>query len=67
MMDNKSFDPNNISIEAIFRAKEERRKELANLPFEEKIEILKRLQTIARTIRKGQEDEMTGENGKSQR
>jgi hypothetical protein len=67
MMDNKPFDRNNIRIEDIFRAKEERRKKLANLPFTEKIKIVKRLQTVARTIRKGQEDQMTRENKKSER
>lgn len=56
-MDNKPFDPNNIRISDIFRAKEERRKELANLPFEKKIEIVKRLQTVARTIRQQKEAE----------
>ena len=66
-MDNKPFDPNSFRIEDIFRAKEERRKRLANLPFEEKIEILKRLQTVARTIRKAKEDQMTDENEKSER
>lgn len=54
-MDNKPFDPNSITTEDIFRAKEERRKRLANLPFEEKIKIVKRLQTVVRTIREGQE------------
>jgi hypothetical protein len=67
MMDNKPFDPNNISIEEIFRAKEARRKRLANLPFKEKIKIVERLQTVARTIRKSQEDQMNGANEKSKR
>lgn len=66
-MDSKPFDPNNIRIEDIFRAKEERRKMLAKLPFEEKIEIVKRLQTVARTIRKAREGQTTGENEKSKR
>lgn len=65
-MDNEPFDPDNIRIEDIFRAKEERRKRLANLPFEEKIEIVKRLQTVARTIRKEREDQK-GENEKLER
>jgi hypothetical protein len=67
VMDKEPFDPDNIRIEDTFRAKEERRKRLANLPFEEKIEIVKRLQTVARTIRKEREGQKTGENEESQR
>jgi hypothetical protein len=44
------FDPNKIRIEDIFRAKEQRRKELAKLPFDKKIEIVKRLQTVSSKI-----------------
>jgi hypothetical protein len=44
-MSNATFDPNKIRVEDIFRAKEERRQRLAKLPFEEKIKIVKRLQT----------------------
>lgn len=66
-MDNKPFDPNNVSIEDIFRAKEARRKRLANLPFEEKIKIVKRLQTVARTIRESQENQVNRESKKSKR
>jgi hypothetical protein len=49
-MSNGPFDPNKIRIEDIFRAKEQRRKELAKLPFDKKIEIVKRLQTLASKI-----------------
>lgn len=66
-MDNKFFDPNNIAIEDIFRAKAERRKRLANLPFEEKIKIVKRLQTVARTIRNVKQDRSAIGNEKSKR
>ena len=45
-MSSQTFDPNKITVEDIFRGKEERRRRLAILPFEEKIEILKRLQTV---------------------
>jgi hypothetical protein len=45
-MSSQSFDPNKITVADIFRGKEERRRRLAKLPFEEKIEILKRLQTV---------------------
>lgn len=37
--------------EGLFRAKEERRKRLANLPFEEKIAIVKKLQALSRTLK----------------
>ena len=50
-MSSKTFDPNNFTVEELFRAKKERRQRLANLPFEEKIEIVKKLQTVATTIR----------------
>ena len=50
-MSSKTFDPSKFTVKDLFRAKKERRQRLANLPFEEKIEIVKRLQTVARTIR----------------
>lgn len=69
-MDNEAFDPNNIRIEDIFRAKEERRKEqrkrLANLPFEEKIKLVEKVQAVVRTFLEKQE-ERTMEDRKSQR
>jgi hypothetical protein len=45
-MSTEHFDPSRITIADIFRAKEERRRRLAKLPFEEKIKILERLKTI---------------------
>jgi len=45
-MSSEIFDPNKITVDDIFRAKEERRRRLARLPLEEKIEIVKRLQTV---------------------
>jgi hypothetical protein len=42
------------AVRAIFKAKAERRQELARLPFEEKIRIVVRLQAIAAAIRKDQ-------------
>jgi hypothetical protein len=39
-------------VKAIFRAKADRRRKLARLPFEEKIRIVVRLQGIAAAIRK---------------
>ena len=45
-------------IERIIRAKTLRRKELAKLPFEKKIEVLVRLQKMAKGIkRKGRKEE----------
>jgi hypothetical protein len=40
-----------MTVEDLFRAKEERRKRLAKLPFEEKIRIVKKLQTISAAIK----------------
>ena len=53
-MTDEPFNPNKFKVEEIFRAKERRRKELANLPFEKKIEIVERLQTVVREIQKQQ-------------
>jgi hypothetical protein len=50
-LSNKEFDPNKITVEGLFRAKKEWRQHQANLPFEEKIEIVKQFQTVARTFR----------------
>ena len=44
-MSSATFDPNKFRVEELFRAKEERRQRLARLPFEEKIKIVKKLQT----------------------
>ena len=49
-MSSATFDPNNFRVEDLFRAKEERREDLARLPFEEKIKIVKRLQTVPAKI-----------------
>jgi hypothetical protein len=45
-MSTEHFDPSRTTIADVFRAKEERRRRLANLPFEEKIKIVERLKTI---------------------
>jgi len=50
-MSSKTFDLSKMTVEDLFRAKKERRQRLANLPFQEKIEIVKKLQAVARTIR----------------
>jgi hypothetical protein len=51
-MPTEPFDPNNFRVEELFRAKERRRKELAKLPFEKKMEIVERLKTVAEEIQK---------------
>jgi len=40
-----------MTREDLFRAKEERRKRLANLPFEEKIAIVKKLNNLSLTLK----------------
>ncbi|MEP6913574.1 MAG: hypothetical protein ABI923_12515 [bacterium] len=45
-MSREPFDPNTITVDGIFRAKMARRQRLAKLPFEQKIEILKKLQEV---------------------
>jgi hypothetical protein len=45
-MKEERLDLANMTVEDLFRAKAERRQRLANLPFEKKIEIVKRLQSI---------------------
>ena len=47
----EEFDVTKITREDLFRAKEERRKRLANLPFEEKIAIVKKLQDLSRSLK----------------
>lgn len=42
------FDLSKMTVEDLFRAKDERRKRLANLSFKEKIAIVKRLQEVSR-------------------
>jgi len=50
-MNEKDPDLVKTTIEDLFRAKKERRKRLANLPFEEKIEIVKKLQEVSRVLK----------------
>lgn len=47
----EEFDLTNMTRDDLFRAKEERRKRMANLPFEEKIAIVKKLQQVSRTLK----------------
>lgn len=50
-MSSGTFDPNKFKVEDLFRAKEERRQRLARLPFEEKIGIVKKLQTVSAAMK----------------
>ncbi len=50
-MSRNTLDFSKMTIDDLFRAKEERRRRLARLPFEQKIEIVKRLQSVAKVIR----------------
>ena len=50
-MSSKTFDLREMTVEDLFRAKKERRQRLARLPFEEKIEIVKKLQPVSRGAR----------------
>lgn len=50
-MNTPDFDLSKMTVEDLFRAKEARRKRLADLPFEEKIEIVKQLQELSRALR----------------
>ncbi len=59
-MSSEAFDPGKINIKDLFRAKVQRRKELAKLPFEEKIQIVKRLQSVSNTVEKGKSESSKG-------
>ena len=50
-MSRDTLDFSKMTIDDLFRAKEKRRRRLARLPFEQKIEIVKRLQSVARVIK----------------
>lgn len=47
----QSVDLTKMTREDLFRAKEERRKRLANLPFEEKIAIVKKLNDFSLAVK----------------
>ena len=44
-MKDETVDLANMTVEDLFQAKAERRRRLSNLPFEEKIEIVRRIHT----------------------
>ena len=54
-MENESFDLSKMTVDDLFRAKRERRQRLASLSFEQKIEIVKRLQSVSRAARTNSE------------
>jgi hypothetical protein len=45
-----------IDISEILKKKEARRRSLARLPFEEKVEIVRRLQELSRDIRESRDE-----------
>ncbi len=50
-MNRETLDLSRMTVEDLFRAKQERRKRLARLPFEEKIAIVERLQTVSKALK----------------
>lgn len=51
----EDLDLSKMTVEDLFRAKGERRKRLASLPFKEKIAIVKKLQTVSRALQTARE------------
>jgi hypothetical protein len=47
----ENLDLSRMTVEDLFQAKQMRRKRLANLPFEEKIEIVKKLRAVSRSLK----------------
>jgi hypothetical protein len=45
-----------VDISEILKKKEARRRRLARLPFEEKVEIVRRLQELSREIKEGRDE-----------
>lgn len=52
---------NPISLSEIYWAKAERRKRLAALPFDEKVRLMEKLQTMGHTLRAARTQLATGE------
>ena len=50
-MSSETLDLSQMTVEDLFRAKKERRKRLASLPFEQKIAIVKKLQTVSAAMK----------------
>jgi hypothetical protein len=49
-MESEDLDLAQMRVEDLFRAKDARRRRLAKLPFEEKIQIVKKLQAVSRSL-----------------
>ena len=60
-MSSKTFDLKEMTVDDLFRAKVERRRRIASLTFEEKIEIVKKLQAVSRMAR-GDKPDALGES-----
>jgi hypothetical protein len=56
-MDCESFDLSKMIVEDLFRARKKRRQRLADLSFEEKIEVVKKLRSVSRTARAAHADD----------
>jgi hypothetical protein len=50
------MEETNINISELLRKKAERRRRLARLPFEEKVEIVRRLQKLSREIKESRDE-----------
>src|SRR6266478_8288505 len=50
VMKNEDFNLSRMTVEDLFTAKQERRQRLSELPFEQKIEIVKRLQPLSTQV-----------------
>jgi len=46
-----------VDISEVLKMKEARRRRLARLPFEEKVEIVRRLQELSREIKAGRDED----------
>ena len=55
-----------LSFEDIYRAKAERRKRLAALPFEEKVRLIEKLQEMGRAMRAAREPTALGKDEDAQ-
>jgi hypothetical protein len=65
-MDDSDFDLSKMTVADLFRAKEERRRRLANLPFEKKIEIVRKIQSVYREALKELEQTEQHQSPKTQ-
>ena len=66
-MDNKEFDLGNMLAEDLIRIREQWRKSMANLPFEWKIAIVKKLQSFSGSREDEEKSRNPPEHDNSQR